>query len=163
MPIKRKFILEPIKTKETDEMKTIREFRQSLKLMSNITIEKIYKDLDVTNFKLDITEIEPIGGRKIVKVSKGEIVYFYKSTGSSRTDAKTENYWFPCMGDCLYPVNPITGKSKERIRKLEDKYLDMDDSILTEQLKKNPDMLVYQRFITRENAMISKKLTEIEK
>lgn len=155
---RRKFILEPLNITKTDEMKQVQEFKESLKFMSSESIQKIYKELDISNFYPEIVYQAPIGGRQIAKVTNNDTVtYFYKSSGTSRLDMGTENYWFPCMGDCSQPINPFTGKS-ERIRKLEDKYLDMEFSLLKEELKNNPNLMKYKRFITKENAMISKKL-----
>ena len=152
---KRKHHLPNIITAISPKKIIINTFKQNLKSMSENTIHDIYSDLDVTGFNPTITMMDPIGDRKIIKVNDGE-VYFYKSSGKSRRQmANTKGIWFPCLGNCMYPDNSL---SEKRIRKLEDPYLNMTDSVITDLLKTNPDLLKYRRFITKENAMISKKL-----
>jgi len=159
MPLRRKFVLEPIITKPTKEMTQVKDYKDSLKFMSSSQIDSLYDELDVTDFEPKITIEEPMGGRKIAKVeTDGKTVYFFKSSGTSRTLVNTKDYWFPCAGNCLYPVEPFSEKRNERIRKLEDKYLDMDDTLLAQELKDDPMLMKYKRFVTKTNAMISKKL-----
>ena len=157
--MRRNFVLEPIKTQLSGEDIKVKNFKNNLRYMSAKTIDKIYEQLDISEFNPSLESKEKIGNRDIIKAEVGgKSVYFYKSSGESRIGMNTVNYWFPCLGDCSQPINPFTGKKENRIRKLEDIYLNKEDKDIIEELKNNPDMEKYGRFITKENAMISKKL-----
>jgi len=127
----------------------------------NLTqIHNIYDELrDVNDFNITVTTKDPIGGRKIIAVTEGDDddeVYFYRSSGTSREKANTINIWFPCLGNCISPRgNSLT---KKRISKLEDEYITKNNTNITHILETNPDIKTYMRFITKKNAMISKKL-----
>lgn len=142
-------VLEPLITTPTKEFDKAREVTNHMKMMPKETIEAIYRELNIEGLDLDVQPQKPIGDRSVVKVTKdGEEMHFYKSTGSSRKGMDTEDYWFPCQGDC---------ESQGRLKKLEDRYVE-DIEFMQEQLKEHPEIAEYQRFITKDNAMISKWL-----
>lgn len=142
-------VLEPLLTTPTKEFMLAREVTNHMKMMPSETIESVYRDLDVEGLDLDVQPHGTVGGRSVVKVTKdGDEMYFYKSTGTSRKGMDTEGYWFPCQGDC---------ESQGRLRKLEDRYVE-DIHFMEQELKEHPEIATYQRFITKDNAMISKWL-----
>lgn len=142
-------ILEPIVTTPTKEFVEAREVTNHMKMMPKETIEAIYRELNIKGLDFDVERYRAVGERSVVKVKKyGDEIYFYKSTGSSRKGMDTEGYWFPCKGDC---------ESQGRLKKLEDRYIE-DIEFMQDQLKEHPEIAHYQRFITKDNAIISKWL-----
>ena len=78
------------------------------------------------------------------------LFFFFKSTGTSR-GVDTKDIWFPTN------INPIDiGFEENRVTKLEDSIL--LTKILPERSNINIDL--YGRFLTLENALISKYLYE---
>lgn len=125
----------------------------------NFTLEKepaetissntIYNPID----KRDYVKVIEIDGKKLEKP-----LYFYKSTGTSRAnpfDDPPKNIWFP-SGDKLFDINLFTNKL--RINKLEDEYMEKPDKII----KEYESLLKFKRFVNENNAIISKRLREIE-
>jgi len=88
----------------------------------------------------------------IIKQYKNPI-YFFKSTGTSRA-VDTKNLWFP-TGNIPFEID-IVNEKINRITKLEDKIL------LDHSFDSNFNIEKYGRFLTLENALISKYLYDTD-
>ena len=139
-----------------------------------ISNEDLKKDLLDKLTARGIVQINSITiGRKEKKFKK---LYFFKSSGSSRPDDKIKDIYFPIN---YLPSVDITGKEdiylfqKEhtgvRIKKPEDYYKFIFENLsLAEYLSQKEkfdalknQLLKYGRFITEENALISKYLSKL--
>ena len=140
--------------------------KKNIRDKDNISTE-VYKDIVLR----DITKINSITIEgKPKKEFKDLNLYFYKSTGSSRPGDNIEGIYFP--------LNYFPSDDKKiylfqkdygiiRIKKPEDhykiKYELLSLSLTEKELKKieeeSTELLKYGRFITEENALISKYLS----
>ena len=145
-----------------------------LKHMSKSKINKIYSEIDKEklDFSFDCKILGQEDDREMVEITAINTkellkkLVFFKSTGESRltfagTNSNTKNIWFPCDEICISPLS-------KRITKAENRYLKENTNNLSNQLKietkgytpKNnqPFLNKYGRFITKQNAIISKLL-----
>ena len=119
--------------------------------------EKLYSSTPYTPDRL-VVKIKKITYSDLSTKSFRSPIYFFKSTGESRkmsNNLKTKDIWFPTNKKPF----EMDFTHVKRITKLE-------DSILSSKLKptdKEIDITEYGRFLTLENAMISKFLSHILK
>ena len=137
-----------------------------LKYMNSSHVERIYGDLtDTDNITtLSYQNIGMYGDRHIIFVTKyynngseknivsgGQL--FYKSSGTSRGTG-LKGVWLPCNGIIQELFSEDT-----RLAKPEDKYL---FNLQRKSMDIYQNIIKYGRFITKENAMISKFLSQVE-
>ena len=131
-----------------------------------ITNDKVYNTLNASskfiynqrknrnetyNLERKIVAVKKIRYNGIEKIFSPNI-YFFKSTGTSR-NVNTNDIWFPTD---KYPLSLGFKKNNDRVTKLE-------NSILMSQIVPNDNNInidLYGRFLTKENLLISKFLSE---
>jgi|SaaInlStandDraft_2_1057019.scaffolds.fasta_scaffold37800_3 hypothetical protein len=152
-----------------------------LKNLNKDDIESTYASFNTdeySEFRFTHEFVENINGRKIIKVTSiNDIsldipIYFYKSTGESRSGCELKDYWLP-IGE-FENIKDYKSYNFEnviiRIKKAEDIYLTAPHNYLCDLIKDefyNPEtfenvrLCKYSRFINKRNAFISRKLKEM--